>query len=386
MLNLIVARFSGILSRSSKSLFISVGVSCCIVFLVLKYEKVQVVTRYNKEIELAEQTKVINELLFKFKLEREDEMFFYNYFKPITEIGFLEILQFVSESNGEITHTKVNEKSKREMFDFRKRSWYQCAKNLNSRGDFCISNTYQDYWPPHKLTLTYSYPIFNGNEFIGVGLHDIYLSDINDDVVFLYFKGVSSEGTLVFRVLHWNVIVTILVCCIALVYWCKCFIEIKRRIYDYLYRDELTKLPTRKSFKYLVLKPSVTAICVVDIDNFKRINDNFGHDVGDVCLSDVARIMKSSIRKSDVIYRWGGEEFLLVLDDVNCYTSRTSILERLRYAVKKEYFELIDGNITITIGFCAYTNNDNVIDAIKNADRALYVGKNSGRDKVVEYT
>ncbi len=122
-------------------------------------------------------------------------------------------------------------------------------------------------------------------------------------------------------------------------------------------------------------------IIMLDIDHFKDINDNYGHDVGDKVLLQLARLFASSTRTTDHVSRWGGEEFLIC-----CTTLETDdiqpIAETIRKIISEAKFEVI-GKLTASLG-CAIIQSDESIDElIKRADVALYEAKNNGRNQTV---
>jgi len=123
-----------------------------------------------------------------------------------------------------------------------------------------------------------------------------------------------------------------------------------------------------------------------DIDNFKRINDTYGHDCGDLVLKDVANMMKSILREEDVIARWGGEEFLLMLPDIDL-TSGMIVAERIRKVIETANFRYDEKNlsVTITLGVAELEQNLGFDESIKNADEALYKGKSMAKNCVVLY-
>ena len=125
---------------------------------------------------------------------------------------------------------------------------------------------------------------------------------------------------------------------------------------------------------------------MIDIDRFKSINDEFGHLVGDEVLREVSVRIKNAIRIYDVLGRYGGEEFLIVLPDTDFDNTR-SLAERIRENVKADMFLAADMplhiHITISSGIARMTDGDRSIDdIIKRADEGLYKAKNSGRDRV----
>ena len=123
-------------------------------------------------------------------------------------------------------------------------------------------------------------------------------------------------------------------------------------------------------------------IAMLDIDDFKKINDRYGHNAGDYVLVNVARIMKENCRNSK-ISRWGGEEFLILTPgDI---AGGASLIEQLRSAVEKEDFSFGEDHIkvTITAGLADYTGDVSVDKWVNTADENLYKGKKSGKNKVV---
>ncbi|PSW46348.1 GGDEF domain-containing protein [Photobacterium leiognathi] len=121
------------------------------------------------------------------------------------------------------------------------------------------------------------------------------------------------------------------------------------------------------------------SIFIFDIDHFKKINDTYGHDVGDQVISTTAAIIKRNIRKSAQLYRWGGEEFVLILN-ISEPDAALRKAEKLRKAIEAQ--TELDINFTISIG-CTIAHNMTLDESIKVADKALYTAKNNGRNQVV---
>ena len=119
-------------------------------------------------------------------------------------------------------------------------------------------------------------------------------------------------------------------------------------------------------------------IILLDIDYFKRINDNYGHEKGDAVLQQIAAILKTNLRKTDTIGRWGGEEFLIILPNTSINEALT-VAEKLRYEIANT--QLQDLNCTISLGIAKLEKTDNSIEqVIKRTDDALYSAKNKGRN------
>ena len=122
---------------------------------------------------------------------------------------------------------------------------------------------------------------------------------------------------------------------------------------------------------------------VADIDNFKRINDTYGHVVGDVALKAVARCMAENLRPHDLLVRYGGEEFAMLLPDTGLVEASV-IAQRLRATIadsEMRYYE-ISFRITISIGIAPARLEEKLEILIGEADRALYRAKDLGRNRV----
>lgn len=169
---------------------------------------------------------------------------------------------------------------------------------------------------------------------------------------------------------------------------------------DYSERDTLTGLLNRKSFDETFYKVSAVPtpaptdqpgdrrhtaagsywLGVVDIDHFKHVNDGFGHLIGDEVLLLLSRVMRSCFRFYDQLYRFGGEEFVVLL---RCTSEEDALaaLERFREAVRGYVFPQVK-QITVSVGFTDVRNGDSPNAAVERADRAVYFAKNHGRDQV----
>ncbi|MCR4787726.1 MAG: GGDEF domain-containing protein [Lachnospiraceae bacterium] len=154
--------------------------------------------------------------------------------------------------------------------------------------------------------------------------------------------------------------------------------------------DQLTGLfNRRRAEEYMeeVLRDndgSPISVSIGDIDFFKKINDTYGHDAGDVVLKNMADIMRDTLRSDSFIARWGGEEFLIVFD--NCNGDQAFMaLERLRRRIMCTSTIVGDNEIqvTMTFGVSEYDFSGNMDVAIKEADERLYRGKGNGRNQVV---
>jgi len=123
------------------------------------------------------------------------------------------------------------------------------------------------------------------------------------------------------------------------------------------------------------------ALALLDIDYFKRVNDTYGHDIGDEVLIHFVEIINRFSRADDLLIRWGGEEFIVVLQ-VQSPKSLKKALEHLRKVIELESFPKID-RITCSIGGTLYQDDEPIETTLKRVDQALYEAKESGRNKVV---
>ncbi len=126
------------------------------------------------------------------------------------------------------------------------------------------------------------------------------------------------------------------------------------------------------------------AMIALDIDFFKRVNDNYGHAFGDHVLKQLTECIKQQIRSTDAIFRYGGEEFNLLLNNTNLRGAQ-ELAERVRKTIEQTPFTL-DGvtiNVTASMGISFFKENDSARDLFKRADDALYQAKASGRNKII---
>jgi len=153
--------------------------------------------------------------------------------------------------------------------------------------------------------------------------------------------------------------------------------------------DPLTKLMNRRAFKPILAhelsrvnrKETSSCLVLVDIDNFKEVNDTFGHDTGDQILREFSDVLRTSIRESDCASRHGGEEFLLCLPDTNIETAQPIIVRLSKLIASNDYAE----KIRVTASFGIALLSDNTKQSIINADKAMYQSKKNGKNQVTVF-
>lgn len=165
-----------------------------------------------------------------------------------------------------------------------------------------------------------------------------------------------------------------------------------RKLNHLVRHDALTGMPNRRfAMERLTaewqraVRAGTPLLCMmVDIDHFKRVNDTWGHDTGDVVLRETAAVMKAALRQSDDLCRFGGEEFLAICPGADIETARV-LGDRLRAAVARRRISSgsFHGSVTVSVGAAGYAPGIASIDELlKLADEALYAAKDAGRDRV----
>ena len=160
----------------------------------------------------------------------------------------------------------------------------------------------------------------------------------------------------------------------------------------YVNYDTLTHLLNRRSMdNYLQAakrhaETGKTTFCLMlmDIDDFKKVNDTYGHDCGDEVLKYVAGVVSTGVRKNDNVFRWGGEEILVLLNTDE--EKAIAVAERIRQDIEKDavnYRGEVSVNVTVTIGISSYKGSTSIQDMMDDADAKLYYGKRHGKNQVV---
>lgn len=152
--------------------------------------------------------------------------------------------------------------------------------------------------------------------------------------------------------------------------------------------DPLTGLYNRRSMDIFLSQAVETesnfALIMCDIDDFKKVNDTYGHDLGDVVLKGVASITSEQVKEQGYVCRWGGEEFLILLNNAS-EENTFRIAENIRRNVANRMFDLSEQLIhcSLTLGIAFHHSDENVEDTITRADYKLYRGKKSGKNVVI---
>jgi diguanylate cyclase (GGDEF)-like protein len=154
--------------------------------------------------------------------------------------------------------------------------------------------------------------------------------------------------------------------------------------------DHLTGLPNRREGEQRLGEDlarakrggAILTVAVVDVNNFKSINDAHGHQAGDACLRQVARVIRRSVREGDWLCRWGGDEFVLALWDASVFASPGAVLGRINAGLRRSPVRLVGGEelvLSISVGAHRYAGENDIRELLAKADVAMYEAKRWGR-------
>lgn len=144
-------------------------------------------------------------------------------------------------------------------------------------------------------------------------------------------------------------------------------------------RNKMHEMLQASQYRFERYNEAYSAI-LIDVDHFKKINDTLGHQVGDHILQEISKLFKKELRDSDIIGRWGGEEFLLIAPNTS-KNEAYKVAEKLRLAVELQHFKHID-KLTVSIGCSSIRKNCTIEQVLHEADQALYTAKHNGRNQV----
>ena len=249
-----------------------------------------------------------------------------------------------------------------------------------------ICSFFLPFYLPDKKERNKKYQIFMGVFFIstyfvlqGIVIHfDLWdvvkTSDVFKQIVYGLNSLISMFGIVLFSVFSSRIA-----------------LESNRKLSRRADFDELTQIYNRYSLNtiinnYINIKSlNMFNLAILDIDFFKRVNDTYGHNVGDEVLKYVANILKR-IDSIDIdVGRWGGEEFLIISKNSLTYNEFKNQLEDVRKYIEKHPYEYGEISIflTVSIGLTMYKKGDDIKTLVKKADDNLYIAKSSGRNKII---
>jgi len=232
-------------------------------------------------------------------------------------------------------------------------------------------------------TLKYS----DGNEEYLV--HSKYIKELN---LYLIVQAKVSDFTSgVLETFYLNLLTTLLVTLIIILLIYKMINRHSAKLEKFANYDELTQIQNRRVFdenlqQTLLIngrKPVKNSILFLDVDDFKKINDSFGHEVGDKVLIRLAKVLKESVREMDLVCRWGGEEFIISLVDASLEDSK-KIAEKIRVNIESDSLlnAYIHYSVTASFGLTQIQERDTLEKILQRVDNALYTAKEEGKNRV----
>lgn len=190
--------------------------------------------------------------------------------------------------------------------------------------------------------------------------------------------------------LYLNLLICLVVTLVVLILLNRVIKRFQSRIEAQATLDSLTGLPNRRGFDLLAAQamqealrePKPLTALLLDLDHFKRLNDTYGHLAGDLVLAGFARDLQSCLRQSDIVCRWGGEEFIVLLKDTDT-SNGLKIAEKIRHRIEEQRY-LYEGQalqITVSIGLTTLQPDDTLHGLLARADHAMYRAKQTGRNR-----
>jgi diguanylate cyclase (GGDEF)-like protein len=169
--------------------------------------------------------------------------------------------------------------------------------------------------------------------------------------------------------------------------------RLEMRLMEFAEIDSLTKVYNRKMFMTFLDKEihrserykkgqsrKDPALIMFDIDHLKKVNDDYGNDVGDYVLTTVSVLIKDNVRKADILSRFGGEEFMIIAPETNIEGAKM-LAEKIRKIVEDHSFNVVE-NVTISVGIAAYKIDDTIDKLVNRVDKALQKAKRRGKNRV----
>jgi diguanylate cyclase (GGDEF)-like protein len=184
-------------------------------------------------------------------------------------------------------------------------------------------------------------------------------------------------------------ITSIGLCCLSTYFIFSCYRKVEIELRKQVDKDYLTQVGNRSTFDRDIKlaadlstrKRDLTVLVMLDLDNFKAVNDTFGHLSGDAVLTQTAKCLVNSIRKDDSVYRYGGEEFAILFRNTNLEDALRAA-EKVRSNIESTIFP-VNRTVTVSLGLGLYESRESLNNWIKRVDLALYKAKNTGKNKAV---
>jgi len=193
------------------------------------------------------------------------------------------------------------------------------------------------------------------------------------------------------KVFYFNLVISLIMTILVTILILFIIKKYHKRLTFLAEHDPLTSLKNRRMFEekfgqFLLLQKRDKrdlSLIFLDIDNFKKINDTFGHATGDLVIKQIASTLKMHTRQTDILARWGGEEFIIALIDSDLEKARVTT-EKLRQSIENDYVlkNLVNFTVTASFGITETTEKDSIENVLQRADEAMYISKTNGKNRV----
>lgn len=198
----------------------------------------------------------------------------------------------------------------------------------------------------------------------------------------------EQETNILSKTLMLNSIITFLVIAVVILIISNKWRKYQKELRELALTDKLTGISNRQSFEIdsnnlisnSLKKSEIFSLMMFDIDNFKNVNDTYGHHTGDLVIKEVVSITKNRLNKNHKIYRWGGDEFIVLLENESIRESYT-ISELLRKDIENNKF-LKELKVTVSIGIVEYEQENEIDNLLKKVDQLMYKSKEKGKNRV----
>jgi diguanylate cyclase (GGDEF)-like protein len=239
----------------------------------------------------------------------------------------------------------------------------------------------------------YKGPSLAGNQtnLVELDEQDVLITEVPLDVLkwrFFIISPLEAQRQAMSRTFLVNLLIMASVLLAILLLLNTVIRRIQQNVSSKIYTDRLTGLYNRlfieKTFEQLQSEQTPMSLVMADIDHFKEVNDNYGHNVGDQVIARIGHILGDCLRKGDYLGRWGGEEFIILLPATDLQAAE-QVADRMRQSVAFQPItqDHVSLDITMSLGVTQADRYGALVDLIHSADKALYQAKHDGRNKVV---
>jgi len=220
-------------------------------------------------------------------------------------------------------------------------------------------------------------------------IHTKYIKDLN--LYLMVEVKLSTYTNNLKTILLFNLLSALAIVVFIVIVLYRIIQQHSKKLETLAFYDTLTQIYNRRYFETRLLNEientkryaSDLSIIFIDIDNFKQVNDTKGHDTGDEILKIISKIFKENIRKTDIIARWGGEEFVILLPNTNAKEA-VVIAEKLKHSLENniEIKTILSYALNASFGVTENKKSDDIDTIIKRADNAMYISKKNGKNRV----